>query len=142
MAGEQGYPWTVMQKTRSQDEGGDESVGPWIVAWRWRPGWQILVLSKRLLANFASEGPGFGIGAEKKSAIGLFMDAQVEDPHKFTNRTSALRIRDDVKERALNHRKWSAAFECRVLTKTELDRWNIEAELEKTASESGPGASA
>jgi hypothetical protein len=135
MAGEQGYPWTILQKVRSQDEGGDQSVGPWHVVWKWRPGAPILVLSDRLLQHLASSGVD--------NSIGLYMDAQRENSHAFKNVNSALRLRDDVRKRAVKHAAYDAVlFDCRVVTQAELDKWTIECALEQIASESGNGASA
>lgn len=134
MAGEAGYPWTVMQKTRIEDTA--DEVGPWIVAWCWRLPEPVLVLSERLLRMFA-ETP---MGGDK--ATGLYMSAQQEDPHLFKNKASAFRIRDEVLRRARSHGMWGPAFVCKTVTKPELDKWKIERELEQIAFESGSGVSA
>lgn len=138
MAGEGGYPWTVMQKTRSQDEGGSNAHGPWIVAWCWGPKHPILVLSERLLARLSDPTPE---GAEK-SPIGVYMDGQVEQPFLFKQWNSAVRIKDDTLRRTRQDYRWTPEFEIKVLTLEELDRWKIESELRQIASESGPGVSA
>lgn len=134
MAGEAGYPWTVMQKTKSQDEGGESDVGPWIVAWRWHVWGSVLVLSDRILGHLASTGDS--------NSIGLHMDAQLENPHLFKNKASAARMRDDVLKRVLKNPQRTSEFYCKVVTKEGLDRWKIEGKLEQIASESGNGASA
>jgi hypothetical protein len=140
MAGEAGYPWTVMQKTRDQNEGGDRTIGPWIVAWRFNPGQPILVMSERILANLAA--PSASVSEDGGKPIGLYMDAQQEHPFLFKNLDSAVRICREVGGRLFKHPRWSTKFDCKTVTKEELDKWKIENELEQIASESGPGVSA
>lgn len=138
MAGEAGYPWTVMQKTLSQDEGGSNAPGPWIVAWCYGLRFPILVLSERLLGRLSEPSQE----TKDKVPIGVYMSAQQELPFMFKQWNSAVRIKDDLLRRTKQDVRWTPEFEAKVLTLEELDRWKIESELRRIASESGNGASA
>ena len=134
------YPWTVLRVGRSQDEGGPDLTGPWMVAWQWSIRGSILVMSERLLKNMAGpDRAAMPPANEVGHAIGLHMDAQQERPFWFKRHDAAVRIRDDVRRRVKNDHRYSPEFDCRACTKQELDQWRIEAELRQIASQEGTG---
>lgn len=122
------YPWTVLRVARDQGEGSASSTGPWTVAWKWSLTDTVLALSSRILQHLASSKPD--------NSIGLRMDAQQEDVMWIKVVASAHRIKEDIQKR-ISADVRPPSFECRVLTKEELDRWKIETEMARIASESG-----
>jgi hypothetical protein len=64
------------------------------------------------------------------------MDAQQEEVMWIKVAASAHRVKDDINQR-VKYDTRPPEFECRVLTKEELDRWKIETEMARIASESG-----
>jgi hypothetical protein len=122
------YPWTVLRVARDQGEGSASSTGPWTVAWKWHPTDPVLVLSSRILQHLASSKPD--------NSIGLRMGAQQEDVTWIKVAASAHRIKEDINKRVKSDTQ-PPEFACRVLTKEELDRWKIETEMVRIASESG-----
>lgn len=122
------YPWTVLRVGRSQDEGGANAPGPWVVAWHIGTGYPVLVLSERLLQHVARNTDGI---------IGFRMDAQSEPPYLFKSWNSAVTMKNDLRQR-FDKAAWSIPV-IRALTLEELDRWKLEVELLRIASEAENG---